>query len=157
MELHKFEGVDIKYGNTFEKFQPKNTQIRNFFLKFTKCHFLHQSLELEKFEVVDFKYENIFSLNSRPKLPIIGIFCRKYNYFPCCMKLPILKNSSVLIPKMTMISPSSSLKISQYNISCEKSKFLSVYLKLCVNLVFPNWIWLIISKCCCYIRVLCIS
>ena len=135
----------------------KNSNLKILKWGIFSSNFLHQSLELEKFEVVDFKYENIFSLNSRPKLPIIGIFCRKYNYFSCCMKLPILKNSSVLILKMTMISSSSSLEISQYNISCEKSKFLSFYLKLCVNLVFPNWIWLIISKCCCYIRVLCIS
>lgn len=111
MKLHKFEDVDIKYDNTF---QSKNTQIRHFYLKFKKCHFLHQSLELEKFEVVDFKYENIFYSNSSPKVPIFSIFCRKYNYFSFCMKLPILKNSRLLIPKMTMISSNSNLKISKY-------------------------------------------
>ena len=58
LQIYKFEGADFKYGNSFLKFQPKNTKIKHFWSRIQLFSFLCENLQIGKFEGADFKYDN---------------------------------------------------------------------------------------------------
>ena len=116
---------------SFLKFQPINTQISNFWSQFWAFLLLHEIFQSNKFERIDFNFDSItfkFQIKNSQFGPGYNHFqfCTKredvnfafgevsskfqsknihfYSFFPFCMKLYILKNSGVLISKMTMVS-----------------------------------------------------
>ena len=69
LHLHKFEGADFKYVNTFSKLYAKNTHIRHFGSQTFNFFVLQETLlQFDKFEVTDFNYETNFQ-NCYPKIP----------------------------------------------------------------------------------------
>ena len=55
------------------------------------------------------------------------------------MELSIMKNSRVLISKMTIGFLNSILKIPKYDVLCKNSKVFYFYMKTCMNLVLLNY------------------
>ena len=55
--LRQFKGVDFKYDNGFFKFQPENTQIKQFFA-LNVSFFIHFCMKLiSKMVIVSFKFQ----------------------------------------------------------------------------------------------------
>ena len=77
-------------------FQPKNTQIRNFWSQLQAFLFFHEILQLDKFEGADFKYNKII-FKSQPKNNQIRHFGFKFNDSYFCTKLCNKTNSRTLI------------------------------------------------------------
>ena len=64
--LRQFKGADFKYDNGFLKFQPENTQIKDFFCP--KCKFFYSFLH-----ETDFENENSFL-----QIPVKNIKIRNF-------------------------------------------------------------------------------
>ena len=107
MQVDKFEGADFKYGNSFFKFQSKNTLTRQFGPKFhypkstqtrhfsnRKSEFfvLHENIYFVKFEGADFKYDNGFFKFQCKNTQLKEIFVPSLIFF-FNMKLCVLLNS----------------------------------------------------------------
>ena len=58
-QLHKFEGADFKYGNSFFKIPTQNDQNMAFFVHTFRHFFFCQNLPLGKFERAHLNYENL--------------------------------------------------------------------------------------------------
>ena len=89
----KFEGADFKYGNSFLKLQPKNTQIMNvkYQIQALRCQIeafslFHKIFQFDKFEGADFKYDKIV-FNLQPKNIQIRHFWSKTEKYLFLLKI----------------------------------------------------------------------
>ena len=107
MQVDKFEGADFKYGNTFFKFQSKNTLTRQCGPKFhLSKKYPNEAFFKPKIRIFCFTWKYLFCHIQRcwfqiwqwffqipvQKYPSKRNFCSKFNFF-FNMKLWILLNS----------------------------------------------------------------
>ena len=59
LQLHKFEGVDFQYDNSFFKILPQKYPNKAFLVPNLGIFVCRKILQLDKFEGADFKYDNI--------------------------------------------------------------------------------------------------
>ena len=68
LQLHKFDGADFKYDNSFFKISAQNIQYKIYIVPSLGVLFFRKIFVLGKFEGADFKCNNSFSKNLCPKI-----------------------------------------------------------------------------------------
>ena len=154
---YKFQGADSKYVKIFSRPLPKTPESGIFGPRFKDFHFCTKLCFWKKIGDVYFKFGNTFFKTPAQKNLILS----ESTSSPACYlsrflselyqeKLKnLLKNSRSRTSKMTIVFSNSSLKIHKYDISYEKSKVFSFYVKLCGNLILLNLTSLLNFKYCC--------
>ena len=92
----------LRFIQSNQQFQSKNTQIRHFWSQIQAFSFFRKILQLGRFEGADFNYGNTFLENSSLKILEEGIFSSRFGHFDFFTKFDNQKNSRVPISNMTI-------------------------------------------------------
>ena len=131
--LDEFDDTNFKYDIIF-KLQSTNYPNQAYLVLNLRTFIFTWTFALRKIRGCWFQiWQWLFQIPAQ-KYPNKATFCPKCTYFNFCMKLRILKNSRVVISKMTIFFLKFQPKNTAYSV--KDQKIFSFYVKHCVNLVF---------------------
>ena len=121
----KFKDTDFKYDNIFFKFQPKNTQIRHFWVQIQVFSLFHEILQLDKFEGADFKRDKIVFEFQSKNIQIRHFWSQIWAFLFLCKKLQSSKFEGATFKYDASIFPKNvSPKLPKYNLWSHIQAFL---------------------------------